>query len=138
MALDFKNAFNTVEHGFVYNVLKLCNFGETFIKWVKLLHNSTEMAIINNRHTSQWFKPKRGLQQGCPASAPLFALVVEILAIKIRESVNVHGINVSGNTFKISQYCDDTTIFVKDHVSAENVIEIVHEFGKLSGLQRGL
>ena len=135
MALDFKNAFNTVEHEFVYDVLKLCNFGPNFIDWVKLLHSNTELSIINNGHTSEWFKPERGLQQGCPASAALFALVVETLAVRIRNAADVSGITISDTSFKISQYCDDTTIFVKDLISAEKVIEIVHEFGNISGLQ---
>ena len=135
MALDFKNAFNTVEHEFLYGVLREFNFGENFIGWVQLLHKSTELTVVNNGFTSRWFKTSRGLQQGCPASAPLFALVVEILAIKIRASILVEGIELSGTIFKISQYCDDTTLFVKDSTSAERVIDIVRDFGKDSGLQ---
>ena len=135
MALDFKNAFNTVELDFVYDVLREFNFGSSFISWVQLLHNKTELAIINNGHTSQWFNPSRGLQQGCPASALLFALVVEILAIKVRETNTVKGIEVSHNIFKISQYCDDTTLFVNNISSADNVICIVNEFGTASGLE---
>ena len=138
MALDFKNAFNTVEHEFVYEVLRTFNFGDNFISWVQLLHNGMELCIINNGHTSKWFKPSRGLQQGCPASAPLFALVVEILAIKMRESTSVRGIDVDGITFKVSQYCDDTTLFVKDTASAENAINTVRDFGHRSGLKLNL
>ena len=135
MALDFKNAFNTVELKFVYDVLRECNFGDNFISWVQLLHSETELCIINNGYTSKWFKPSRGFQQGCPASAPLFALVVEILAIKIRETIAVQGIEVTGITFKVSQYCDDTTLFVKDSESAEHALDLVREFGHISGLQ---
>ena len=113
MALDFKNAFNTVEYDFVYAVLNLFNFGENFVSWVRLLHRGTELAMINNGFTSHWFTPSRGLQQGCPASAPIFALVVEILALQIRQSNAIRGISISGETFKTSQYCDDTTIFLR-------------------------
>ena len=92
----------------------------------------------NNGTTSQWFKPSRGLQQGCPASALLFALVVEVLAIRLRESMEVHGIEASGRTFKVSQYCDDTTLFVTDAQSAELAISIVRDFGAVSGLELNL
>lgn len=135
MALDFKNAFNTVEYDFVYAVLNLFNFGENFVSWVRLLHRGTELAIINNGFTSHWFTPSRGLQQGCPASAPIFALVVEILALQVRQSNDIRGISISGETFKISQYCDDTTIFVKDYRSAEVVLRTVEDFGMMSGLE---
>lgn len=135
LGLDFRNAFNTVEHAFVYDVLNAFNFGPDFIQWVKLLHKGTELAVINNGFTSTWFSPTRGLQQGCPLSGPLFALVAEILAIRIRESELVPGICISGQVFKISQYCDDMTLFVKDHASAQEGIRIVQNFGKMSGLE---
>ena len=76
MALDFKNAFNTVEHTFLYSALREFNFGESFIGWIRLLHNNAELTVVNNGFTSNWFRTSRGLQQGCPASAPLFAIVV--------------------------------------------------------------
>lgn len=138
MALDFKNAFNTVEHCFVWQILREFNFGENFVSWVQLLHRSNELAVINNGYTSRWIEPSRGLQQGCPASAPIFALVVEILAIRLRESNSIRGISISGEEFKISQYCDDTTVFVSDNQSADNVIQTVTEFGKISGLELNL
>ena len=135
MALDFENAFNTVEHQFIYRVLRKFNFGDDFIDWVKLLYNGTELAIINNGFTSDWFTPMRGLQQGCPLSAPLFALIVESLAIRLRTESDVHGISVAGTELKISQYIDDTTIYVQDEKSACKAINIVHDFGKISGLK---
>lgn len=138
IALDFQNAFNTVEHGFIYDTLRTFGFGSLFIQWIQLLHKDTELAIINNGYTSHWFNPSRGLQQGCPSSSLLFCLVVEILAIKIRASENVKGIKVSQVESKISQYIDDTTLFVDNADSAENALEIINNFGKISGLQLNL
>lgn len=64
MALDFRNGFNSVDLSFVYQTLRYFNFGDSFISWVQLLHRNSEIAIINNGYTFQWFKPTRGLQQG--------------------------------------------------------------------------
>ena len=135
MALDFQNAFNTVEHKFVYDVLRRFNFGESFIGWIRLLHNDAELAIINNGYTSGWFKTSRGLQQGCPVSALLFSLVVEILAIKLRAVSTIEGIKVAGREFRLTQYCDDTTLFVRDLTSASAAVNIIEDFGNISGLQ---
>lgn len=135
MALDFKNAFNTVEHEFVYAALRKFNFGDDFISWIKLLHHNAELSVINNGFTSSWFQPSRGLQQGCPTSAPLFAIVVEILALKIRGTGGIRGISVSGKTFKISHYCDDTTLFVENDREASKAVQLVNEFGTISGLE---
>ena len=135
MALDFKNAFNSVEHYFIYDVLRKFNFGNNFVEWIKLLHNNAELTVINNGYTSKWFKPSRGLQQGCPASALLFTLVVEIMAIKLRAAPMINGIQISGKQFKLSQYCDDTTLFVRDSNSATEAIKLIEEFGTISGLE---
>ena len=45
------------------------------------------------------------------------------------------GIDISDTIFKVSQYCDDTTLFVKDSDSAKYAIDVVKEFGCRSGLQ---
>lgn len=62
-------------------------------------------------------------------SVPLFALVVEILEIKLRQASTVKSIEISGRVFKVSEYCDDTTLFVAEKQSAYNAIEIVRHFG---------
>ena len=52
MALDFRNAFNTVEYDFVYSVLKLFNFGESFVSWVEFLHKGMELTgVFHDRST---------------------------------------------------------------------------------------
>ena len=81
MALDVRNACNSVEHMFLYEVLKRCNSGDSFISWAKLLHANMELNVINNGFTGIWFPAPRGLKQGAPASGLFFALVIEILAI---------------------------------------------------------
>ncbi|MEM9300434.1 MAG: reverse transcriptase family protein, partial [Bacteroidota bacterium] len=138
MALDFQNAFNTVEHKFIYDTLAEFNFGSNFIEWAKLLHKDTELSVINNGYTSRWFKPSRGLQQGCPASALLFCLTVEILAIKIRNTPSIQGVNISGHDVKISQYIDDTTLFLKNDDSGRTALDVIKHFGTASGLQLNL
>ena len=135
MALDFRNAYNTVEYSFLYTTLRKFNFGVDFMQWIKLLHTETEVAISNNGFTSSWFKPSRGLQQGSPISGLLFALVVEILAISIRSAENVRGIMISGCDIRLTQYCDDMTTFVADEESAAAVISMVNTFGEASGLE---
>ena len=38
---------------------------------------------------------ERGIRQGCPVSALLFILVVEVLAINIRENKNIYGLEAA-------------------------------------------
>lgn len=137
-ALDFKSAFNSVEHSFIFFALRKFGFGEPFIKWIKLLYTGTELAVINNGFTSDWFKPERGIMQGCPISGMLFIIAVELLAIRIRECRDIRGLNISGQVIKISQYADDTTVFVRDSDSMKVLMGVLAEFSKVSGLELNL
>ena len=66
----------------------------------------------------------------------MFILLVEILAIKLKE--NQHkGITVNiGNKskeFKLCQYADDMCIFLKDELQIAPVLGLVQKFGDLAG-----
>ena len=61
------------------------------------------------------FKNTRGICRGCPLSALLFVLSVEIMALRIRNNKNIKGFQVQideiNHSIKISQLADDTTLF---------------------------
>ena len=135
MAIDYRNAFDSVEHDFMIYVLELFNFGPCFISWVRLLYNNALLTVRNNGFTSEWFPCSRGTFQGSPLSGMIFNLVVEILAIKIRESNIVKGVKVNEHEVKLSQYADDTTFFLSCPSSVHRVMEILTEFKNISGIE---
>ena len=76
------------------------NFGTNFIYFIKTLYNETTTAVINNGNISKWFKPERGVRQGCPISSSLFILAVEILSSKILSLSDIKGIKIGGTEIK--------------------------------------
>ena len=62
--IDFEKAFDTVEWNFLFKSLQAYNFGENFIKWVKLLYSNITSSTINNGFLSPTFKLSRGIRQG--------------------------------------------------------------------------
>ncbi len=117
-------AFASVSKQYMIEALKEFKFHSEFIKWVEVLTSKTKSCISNYGHLTSWFPLQRGLRQGCPLSAMLFIVCIELMAIQIRQSENVHGITLFGceNQIKISQYADDNTIFVKDRQSVQAVL----------------
>lgn len=118
--LDFQKAFDTVSHQFLENVLVKFNFGKSFIRWVQIMYNKAESCVSNNGWTSRPFHIQKGIRQGCPLSALLFLLVVEVLASSIRKDAH-EGLSIKVNNeiknIHISQLADDTTLFLKDEKS---------------------
>ena len=54
---------------------------------------------------------------------------------KLRQTTEINGINLFGNEVKISQFADDTNLFCTDIISVENSLNIVNNFGVISGLK---
>ncbi len=95
LLIDFEKAFDTVKWDFLHDVLRKFKFGNKFRKWVKILYSDVRSYIVNNGHFSPLFQMFRGIRQGCPLSAYLFLLIVEILAISVRNSKNIKGIKLT-------------------------------------------
>lgn len=69
VSLDTEKAFDCVEWHYLFQMLETLGFGQTFLKWVKLLYNAPQAAVQTNGVASSYFRLGRGTQQG----SPLFA-----------------------------------------------------------------
>ena len=79
--LDFAKAFDSIEWGFIYESLAKLNFGQNFIKWIKTLYADPKMLIKNNGWLTEHISVTRSVKQGCPVSALLFIVAIEMLSI---------------------------------------------------------
>ena len=133
--IDFEKAFDSINWTFMLQALHKLNFGPVFIKWIKIIYTNISSCIINNGKTSQYFSVSRGVRQGDPLSSYLFIIVVEFLANKIRRNHDIKGIKVQNVEIKLTMYADDTTAFVIDEASANNLFKELNEFQLVSGLK---
>ena len=83
-----------------------------------------------------FFSLERGVRQGCPLSPYIFILCAEILVNAIRKDKKIKGININGTECNISQYADDTTLFLDgSEKSLQASLDILDCFSKISGLK---
>jgi len=134
VSLDFQKAFDSLEWNFMSCALEKYNFGPKFLHWINVLYNKPSFVIKNNGWLSQNVNMSRGIRQGCPISALLFILSTEIMNVQIRDCPNVKGVDIHNNIKKVFEYADDTTLTLADEPSISAALNIVDEFGKLSGL----
>ena len=134
--LDFEKAFGSVSWDILFKALDAFNFGDYFKKWIRIIYSNPECCTMNNGFYSDFFKLNRGIRQGCPISALLFLLVVEVMANNIRQNDSIKGITYAPNkSIVISQLADDTTLFLKDIESLKNALALIDNFSKISGLK---
>ena len=68
------------------------HFGNNFLRWIKILYNTPNKIIKNNGYFSCEVKMSSGNLQGCPISALLFILSVEVMAAQIKCNNNITSI----------------------------------------------
>ena len=139
LSIDFKQAFDSISWKFIHKVLDYYNFGPSFKKWIKLFQTNVESCIIQNGFISEYFYLERGCRQGDPISPYIFILCVEILGLMIRNDENVKGIKINGKEYKLSQYADDTQLFLDgSELSLYSAVSILNKFYNMSGLNINL
>uniref|UniRef100_A0A8C2CG96 Reverse transcriptase domain-containing protein n=1 Tax=Cyprinus carpio TaxID=7962 RepID=A0A8C2CG96_CYPCA len=112
--LDFFKAFDTLEHSFLFRSLETFGFGPMFCKVISVFYNNIFSSVSLNVGSSPRIQIKRGIRQRCPVSPILFNLAVELMSLFIKNSKDNLGIEILGRTFTISQFADDTLLFLKN------------------------
>ena len=125
---DFEKAFDSIDHTFLFSVLKSYGFGPDFIQLVKTFFNNAESCVMNNGHSTDYFPLKRGTRQGDPLSAYLFIVALEVMLFQVRSNEQIEGIKINDFEVKLAAYADDTYFFTLDIRSLLAVLIHVKHF----------
>lgn len=136
ISLDQEKAFDRVNRTFLMDLLGRFGFGPDFRKWISTFYLGANMRIILNGWLSKPIMLMRGVRQGDSLSPLLYILCVEALACQIRLCNDIRGFllpGAKGRQFKVRQYADDTTSFVKDYNSLVRLFDMISIYEKGSG-----
>ena len=78
------------------------------------MYDKPTANITLNGEKLKDFLLNSGTRQGCPLSPLLFNIVVEILAIGIRQDKEIKGIQIRSEEVKLSLYADDMILYIKN------------------------
>jgi hypothetical protein len=138
LLLDFRKAYDTVSREFLFLALRKFGFSEEFVNMLRRLHDGTTAQFLVNGELSDPQEVISGIRQGCPLAPLLFILAAEVLALAIRQDMEIEGIQVPGSTgdrHSFSAFVDDSTVFLQEAQQVPRVMNIVQQFGRLSGLK---
>ena len=136
MAVDIEKAFDKSEFNVLHKIMEKFGFGQHFINLCKICHTDFENSVINGGFRSNFFVPTRGLKQGCPLSPYQFLLLIEIIALKIKQNDKIKGITINGVKKMLGQFADDLwTASEYDHDSFNETISCFQKFGQSTGLK---
>ena len=90
--------------------------------------------IILNGKKMKEFPLRSGTRQGCLLSPLLFNIVLQVLATAIRGVKEIQGIQIGKEEVKLSLFADDIILYLENPKdSIRTLLELIHEFGKVSG-----
>ena len=97
LQVDQEEAFDKIDHDFLYKIINKMGFSNEFIQFVKILYRNNISYVINNGYLSSPIKLLRGLRQGCPLSLPLYVIHGEVTTVNINNNENIKGVKIPNN-----------------------------------------
>ena len=97
---DAEKAFNNIQHPFMIKALQKVGTEGTYLNIIKAIYNKPIVNIILNGEKLKAFPLRLGTRQGCPLSPLLFNIILEVLAMAIREEKEIKGIQIGKEEVK--------------------------------------
>ena len=100
ISIDAQKSLDKIQHPFMIKTLqKVCIEG-TYFNIVKSIYDKPTANIVLNGEKLKPFPLRSGARQGCPLSPLLFSIVLEVLAMAIREEKEIKGIQIGKEEVK--------------------------------------
>jgi hypothetical protein len=110
LSLDFREAFDRVEHTYLFRVLKHYGLNEWIINRIRLFYNEATSSLQINGHISKDIPIRRSVRQGCPLSALLFALSIDPLIHNLDKELKRQRTIEEQHYPTVIAYADDNDI----------------------------
>ena len=106
----------------------------TYLSIIKAIYDKLTANIILNGEKLKPFPLRSGPRQGDPLSPLLFNIVLEVLAMAIREEKEIKGIQIRKEEVKLSLFANDIILYMENPKDAtRKLLELINEFSKVAG-----
>ena len=89
ISIDAEKAFDKIQHRFMIKTVQEVGLEGTYLNIIKAIYEKPTANIILNGEKLKAFPQRSGTRQGCPLSPLLFNIVLEVIAMAIREEKEI-------------------------------------------------
>ena len=115
-------------------ILQKVGIQGTYLNIIKAIYDKPTDNIIIHSEQQKAFPLRSGTRQGCPCLPLSLNIVLEVLAMAIREEKEIKGIQIAKEEVKLSLFADDMIPYIegpKDDTIKR--LELISEFCKVAG-----
>ena len=134
ISIDAGKAFDRIQPPFMIKTLQKVGIEGKYFSIIKATYDKPTANIILNGEELKAFPLRSGTRQGCPLSPLLFNIVLEVLAMAIREGKEIEGIQIGKEEVKLSLFADDRILYIENPKDdTRKLLQLIDEFGKVVG-----
>ena len=89
ISIDTEKAFDKIQHSFMIKSHQKVGIEGTYLNMIKAIYDKPTVNIILNVEKLKAFSLRSGTRQGCPLLPLLFNIVLEVLAMAIKEKEEI-------------------------------------------------
>ena len=102
LSINAEKAFDKIQNPFLIKTLKNVGIEGTYLNIIKAIYEKPTTIIILNGEKLRTFPLRPRIQQGCPLSPLLLNIVLEVLALAIRQQKEIKGFQIGKEEVKLS------------------------------------
>ena len=127
ISIDAEKAFDNIQHSFMVITLQKLGIEGNYLNLIQDIYDKPTGNIVLNGEKLKPFPLRPGTRQGCPLSPLLFNIVLEVLAIAIREEKEIKGIQIGKEELKLSLFADDMILYTENPKDAtRKLLELIN------------
>ena len=134
ISIDADKAFDKIQHPFMIKTLQKVGIEGTHLNIIKAIYDKPTANIVLNGKKLKPFPLRSATKLGCPLSAILFNIVLEVLVTAIREEKEIKGIQIGKEEVKLTLFANDMILYIENPKdTSRKLLELINEFGKVAG-----
>ena len=118
-------------------MIKVLERSETqgmYLNIIKAIYSRCADNIKLNGEKLKVIPLKSGTRQGCPLSSHLFNIVLEVLAIAIRQQTEIKRIQIGKEEVKLLLLADDMIVYISEPKnSTRKLLQLINTFNDVAG-----
>ena len=133
ISIDAEKASDKIQYPFMIKIFQKVDIEVTYFNIIKAIYDKPTANILSSKKLKA-FPQRPRIRQGCSLSPLLFNIVLEVLAIAIREEKEIKGIQIGKEEVKLSLFADNMILYIENPKgSIRKLLEFISEFGKVGG-----